>query len=73
MSNGFTAKPQFFNAMGEILEHPDCTPDVSTFISGIVRTVQQTGYVSERQAVCAGGTYKAIVNGGRYVRHDWWH
>lgn len=73
MSTGFAAKPQFFNAMGEILEHPACTPEVSTFISGIIRTVHKTGYVSEKQAKCAGGTYKAVVNGGQFIKHDWWY
>ena len=73
MSKGFAAKPEFFNAMDEILEHPECPSDTFSFISGIVNTVRRTGYVTEKQGKCAGGTYKYIVNNGQYIKHDWWY
>lgn len=68
----FKATPKFFEAMDHLLAHDDCTPDTHRFISGMVETCQRTGFVSERQAECAGATYKRVVNGGRYIKHDWW-
>ena len=73
MNRGFTAKPEFFNAMDTILAHPKCSEDAHTFISGIVKTVKRTGYVSPKQGKCAGGTYKAVVNNGQFIKHDWWY
>ena len=73
MSNGFQAKPEFFNAMDTILAHPECPTSTQIQISGIVETVRRTGYVSANQGKCAGGAYKAVVNNGQFIKHDWWH
>lgn len=71
--SGFQAKPEFFNAMDTLLDHPNCPTNTHTQIAGIVNTVQQTGYVTANQGKCAGGAYKSIVNNGHFIKHDWWH
>lgn len=73
MSTGFEATSDFFEAMDNLLEHPECPEYTYELISGIVNNCHQTGYVTEKQARTAGGAYKAVVNGGRFIKHDWWH
>ena len=73
MSNGFVAAPKFFNAMDELLQHPECPKDTFTSINSVVDSANETGYVTASQAFHAGAAYKLIVNGGKYIRHDWWH
>lgn len=72
MSKPFKATPKFFVACDNILAHNDCTTETHKFISDIKTTCTRTGFVSAKQAKCVGGTYKSVVNGGRYIQHDWW-
>jgi len=72
MSKAFKATPKFFDACDSILRHKDCSAETYKFIQGISNTCQRSGFVSAKQATCVGGTYKNVVNGGRYIKHDWW-
>ena len=73
MSKPFKATTKFFDACDHILQHDDCSAETYKFIHGIANTCQRSGFVSAKQAKCVGGTYKTVVNGGRYIKHDWWN
>jgi len=60
-------------ACNKILKHRNANNGDQDFVSGVVSFGKRTGFITREQAVQLGKAYKRVVNGGRYVEHDWWH
>lgn len=69
---GFENSDKFQDACNTIIRHPDCNTQDKTRTESVATFSQQTNYVSSDQATMVGSIYKRLVNGGVYVKHDWW-
>ena len=70
---GFAYSDKFGVACGELAAHPDCSADLAKLVTDIKQTAKRAGWVTSRQAYVIGKEYKRVVNGGRYIAHDWWN